>query len=128
MIYYKEKNFHNASKTSRKMYEFQCKMMLLQRQKKKHYTLKMEIQGWISWHWNPLMGVMFHCKAKIWISKLTPDLQTESILRYTGAVSVCGNGSINSKPSHSHHIPPSTGHQCCILIGWATTRLYVIAH
>lgn len=58
------------------------------------------------------MGViLFHCKAKIWIfSKLTTDFQIESTLRYTGAVSVCGYGSVNSKPAHSHHIPASTGH------------------
>ena len=79
--------------------------MLLQRQKNIIPKKKREIQGWISWHWNPLMGVMFHCKAKIWISKLTPDFQTESSLRYTGAVSVCGYGSVNSKPAHSHHTP-----------------------
>ena len=84
--------------------------MLLQRQKNIIPKKKREIQGWISWHWNPLMGVMFHCKAKIWISKLTPDFQIESTLRYNGTVSVCAYGSVNSKPAHSHRIPPSTGH------------------
>lgn len=100
--------------------------MLLQIKKKTLYLRKKETQGWISWHWNPLMGVMFHCKAKIWISKLTPDLQIESSVRYTGAASVCGYGSVNSKPAHSHHIPPSTGHFCRVFVIYGLARWGVL--
>ena len=30
--------------------------------------------------------------------------------------------------AHFSKIQPVVFYQCCVLIGWATTRLYVIAH